>query len=62
MIFPMTLQDLLLSTGMKKTTERTEDTENYCNSVISVSSVVDYPYVDFLSGKSKNLNNAAYDN
>jgi len=29
----------------EKTTERTEDTENYYNSVISASSVVDYPYL-----------------
>jgi hypothetical protein len=33
-----------LSSGMKKTTEHTEDTENYLNSVISESSVVDNPY------------------
>jgi len=37
----------------KKTTERTEGTENYNNSVISASSVVDYPYLDHLSGGIK---------
>jgi hypothetical protein len=33
-------RDFILSNGMKKTTE---DTENNCNSVISASSVVEYP-------------------
>jgi len=52
-------RDFLLSSGKKKTTERTDDTENYSNSVISASSVVDYPYLDHLSGgikKSQFLN------
>ena len=47
------MRDFLLSSGKKKTTERTEDTENYYNSVISASSVVDYPYLDHLSGGIK---------
>ena len=35
------MRDFLLSFVTKKTTERTEDTENYYNSVISESSVVE---------------------
>ncbi len=37
----------------EKTTECTEDTENYYNSVISASSVVDYPYTSHLSEEIK---------
>ncbi len=46
-------RDFILSSGMKKTTERTEDTENNYNSVISESSVVKYHCLDHLFGKIK---------
>ena len=36
-------RNFILSSVTKKTTERTEDTENNYNSVISESSVVEYP-------------------
>jgi len=39
-------RNFILSSGTKKTTERTEDTENNYNSVISVSFVVEYPYLE----------------
>jgi hypothetical protein len=39
-------RNFILFSDTKKTTERTEDTENYYNSVISVSSVVEYPYLE----------------
>ena len=47
------LRGLFIIFWYEKTTERTEDTENYCNSVISASSVVDYPYLSYLSGEVK---------
>jgi len=46
-------RNFIVSSGTKKTTERTEDTENNYNSVISESSVVDYHYLDHLYGKIK---------
>jgi bacillopeptidase F (M6 metalloprotease family) len=47
------IQRLIIIFWHEKTTERTEDTENYYNSVISASSVIDYPYLDHLSGGIK---------
>jgi hypothetical protein len=46
-------RDFIVSSDTKKTTERTEDIENCCNSVISESSVVDSHCLDHLYGKIK---------